>query len=493
MNLSKWSRRLKFLVVFLIPVAAVMVCNNGLDNDSWYVLSEGREIVENGIYYEDRLSMHEGLEVTVQNYGFAAIYYLLYSVFGGVGIYLMMLILSVVLMFLIYKICMLLSQKNENLSLVLALITSLFLSCTFVVTRAQMVSYVILMLVIYLLELYAREGKKKTLWLIPVLSLIQINLHASVWPMILIAVAVYMIDGIKQPRLHYKGYKIRPLILVGLLSLVIGFLNPYGLKMMTFILTSYGVPEANDYIDELQAFSVFGGNLNILLYAAIVSVMFLYIFGKNRNIRLRYLILLFGFLALGLSTIKGMSHLILVLFFPMAEVYKDVKIGEKLSRKLKWMILSWAGILAFVIVGTYAVAMVPYINSDGPSAEMVEAVDVLDKKVGNFDKNNLKVYVDYNEGGYLEFRGYKAYIDPRMEVFIKANNNKEEIFLEYYNLQNGKMDKEEFLDKYNFDYLVVREYDALYDAVKDGYELIHEKDDEESVGIRIYAKIKNVI
>ena len=154
MNLSKWSRRLKFLVVFLIPVAAVMVCNNGLDNDSWYVLSEGREIVENGIYYEDQLSMHEGLEVTVQNYGFAAIYYLLYSVFGGVGIYLMMLILSVVLMFLISKICMLLSQKNENLSLVLALITSLFLSCTFVVTRAQMVSYVILMLVIYLLELF---------------------------------------------------------------------------------------------------------------------------------------------------------------------------------------------------------------------------------------------------------------------------------------------------------------------------------------------------
>lgn len=495
MKWREWLKYLKFLIAFLIPMMGVMVCNNGLDNDSWYVLAEGREIVENGVYYEDQLSMHEGLDVTVQNYGFAAIFYLLYSAFGGVGIYLIMLILNGVLMFLIYKICMLLSNKNINLSLLIMILTDLLLAYGYIVTRAQVVSYVILMLLIYILELYVRKGNKKALWWIPVLSLLQINLHASLWPMILIVIGVYMIDGVRQPRFKYKGYKIKPLVLVGVASFVMGFLNPYGVKMMTFLLTSYGVPEANNYIEEMKTFNVFGANFNILLYVVIVSAMILYIFGKNRNIRLRYLILIFGFLALGLSTVKGMSQLILVLLFPLAEVYKDAKIGRKKSRKLKWMVLSWAGILAFATIMTYSVVMLPRVNCDGPFEEMVKAVDVLDEKVGDANKNDLKVYADYNEGGYLEFRGYRPYIDPRMEVFLLSNNGKADIFLEFYDLQRGVMERAEFLEKYNFDYLVLNEYDVLYNFVSgDEYELVFEDDNEgEYDGVKVYQKIKNVV
>ncbi len=480
----KW---LKFLIAFLIPMAAVMVMSNGLDNDSWYVLSEGREIVENGIYYEDKLSMHEGLDVTVQNYGFAAIFYLLYSAVGGAGIYIIMLILNAVLMFLIYKVCMLLSNKNTNLSLFLMILTDLLLACGFVVTRAQMVSYVIFMLMIYLLELYARKGNKKALWWIPVLSLLQINLHASLWPMILIVTAVYMIDGIKQPRLKYKGYKIKPLILVLLASFVVGFLNPYGFKMMTFILTSYGVPEANAYINELGSFRVMASSYNILLYAVIVAVLILYIFGKNKNIRLRYLLMLFGFLALGLNTIKGMSHLILVLIFPMSEVYKDAKIVK--WRRVGWITAMWTGALAAMTVVISLVMVMPNINGSVPSEAMAKGMDTVDFATGEADKSSLKVYVDYNMGGYVEYRGYKAYIDPRMEVFIKSNNGKEEIFKEFYDLQNGKVEKQKFLEKYNFDYLVLPEQDILYDFdFGEGYELIFEDDGDEYDGVKVYRR-----
>ena len=245
----------KYLIAFLIPLAGVMVCSNGLDNDSWYVLAEGREIVENGIYYEDQLSMHEGLEVTVQNYGFAVIFYLLFQAFGPVGVYIVMLLLNLLLCYLIYKICMLISNKNVNLSLILMILTDLILARWFVVTRAQMVSYCILMLVIYILELYIKTDKSKFLWWIPLLSFAQINLHASLWPMILLVMGVYIIDGIKQPKLHLEGYKKGPLLVVGLAAFLVGFLNPYGVKMMTFILTSYGVPEANININEMYPFN----------------------------------------------------------------------------------------------------------------------------------------------------------------------------------------------------------------------------------------------
>ncbi|MBQ3440928.1 hypothetical protein IJG27_01285 [Candidatus Saccharibacteria bacterium] len=487
----------KYVIAFLVPVAAVMVFHNSLDNDSWYVLAEGREIVENGIYYEDQLSMHEDLEVTVQNYGFAAIFYLFYSAFGGVGIYIAMLVLNGVLCYLIYKVCMLLSNKNVNLSLILMMLTDLLLSYSFITTRAQVVSYVIMMLVIYILELYIKTDKSKYLWWIPVLSLVQINLHASLWPMILLIIGVCILDGIKQPKLHLEGYRKKPLIVVGMMAFLVGFLNPYGVRMMTFILTSYGVPEANDYVNELKSFDL-GSNFHILLYTMIAVVMVLYIFAKNKNIRVRWLLMLFGFLALGINTIKGMSQLILVLFFPMAAVYRNVRIEKWGTRKIRWMLASWVGILALATVGTYVAVVLPGVNMDGPSEEMIAAIDILDREVGDVDKETLNIYVGYNEGGYLEYRGYKSYMDPRMEVFIRSNNGKADIFQEYYDFSKGKIEKDDFLERYDFDYIVVREDERLYDLSNDEFELIYEKDDEENnasddefgevFGVRIYKK-----
>lgn len=481
----KW---LKYLIAGLVITAAVLVCSPSLDNDSWYVLAEGREIVENGIYYEDQLSMHEDLEVTVQNYGFATIFYLIYSVFGPVGIYIGMLLFNVLLCYLVYKICMLLSNKNVNLSLVLAVLTDLLLSYWFVATRAQMVSYCILMLVIYLLELYIRKNNTKYLWWVPVLSLIQINLHASVWPMILLVIGVYIIDSFRFKKLHFDGYRTKPLIVAFVASLLVGFLNPYGFKMMTFVLTSYGIPEANNYISEMKSFELFVGVFNILLYLCVVGVLLIYIFGKRQNIRIRWLVLLFGFLALGLNTYKGMSHLILVLLFPLAAVCKDMVIRKK-YRRWGWMFISWCGILAVAMIVTVVVVKIPEII-DGPNEEIISAIDALDVDVDSGDKNNLKIYVSYDDGGFLEYRGYKPYIDPRMEVFLKANNGKEDIFKEFYDLDRGDINKQEFLNKYDFDYLVVWETDKLYTLDDKGYEMIFDKKENKDItGIRVWKKV----
>ena len=482
-------RILKFLIAALVVTAGVMVGNQSLDNDSWYILAEGRELVENGIYYEDRLSMHEGLEVTVQNYGFAVIFYLIYQAFGPIGIYIGMLLLNLLLCYLIYKICMLLSDKNENLSLLIAVLTDLLLSYGFVVTRAQMVSYCILMLVIYLLELYVKTDKSKNLWWIPVLSLVQINLHASLWPMIILVVMVYIIDSFKSKKLHLEGYRTKPLLLVFFTSVLAGFLNPYGLKMMTFILTSYGVPEAQDYITELQPFRPLDNGYNILLFSSVVMTIFLYMYGKKQNIRIRWLLMLFGFLALGLNTVKGLSHLILVLLFPLAAVYKDFKINKK-YRKWCLMATSWMGILAFSVIIASSVVLVSK-AIDGPDEKMIELMNKLDVDVGEREKDDIKVYADFKNGGFVEYRGYKPYADSRMEVFIKANNGKEDIFQELYNLKTSGtgIREDEFLRKYNFDYLVVDEFDKLYD-VDEGYELVFEKDNgDDSNGVRLYKKV----
>ena len=94
-----------------------------LDNDSWFVLAEGRHIVQSGVYKTDVLSMHEGLNITVQNYGFAAVFYLIFSWFGPAGLYFGMIVLNFLVCFLLYKIYLLVSKKNINLSLLSMILT----------------------------------------------------------------------------------------------------------------------------------------------------------------------------------------------------------------------------------------------------------------------------------------------------------------------------------------------------------------------------------
>ena len=80
---------LKYVVAFLLPLVIILLYRRTLDNDTWFVLAEGRHILEKGIYYNDVLSMHDGLEIVVQQYGFAVIFWLIYSVFGSIGLYVM--------------------------------------------------------------------------------------------------------------------------------------------------------------------------------------------------------------------------------------------------------------------------------------------------------------------------------------------------------------------------------------------------------------------
>ena len=84
--------------------------------------------------------------------------------------------------------------------------------------------------------------------------------------------------------------------------------------------------------------------------------------------------------------------------------------------------------------------------------------------------------IGYGEGSYYEYRGYKCYLDPRAEVFLKSNNKKEDILLEYYLLQHGIISYQDFIDKYNFDYILVSDNDVIYyQIIKDNtYEKVYE-------------------
>ena len=47
-------------------------------------------------------------------------------------------------------------------------------------------------------------------------------------------------------------------------------------------------------------------------------------------------------------------------------------------------------------------------------------------------------------------------------MFLKSQNEKEDIFIELYNFQNNIIPKEEFIKKYNFTHILIDYTDLLF-------------------------------
>lgn len=453
-KISKWL----YVLMFLIPIVFITFFTSHLDNDIWYLLAEGRYIVNHGIYHIDPLSIHTGLEVTVQNWLSASIFYLAYKIGKEMGILILILLMDFLICLLTYKISSLISD-NKILSLVSMLGTILFLSLAYITSRPQIFSFALLLGVIYVLELYVKTGKKKYLRWLPILSIIEANMHGSLWFMIFLFALPYIIDGIKIDALRTQGYNIKPLLFYLGIAFVAGLINPYGYKMMTFIFTSFTDKTMHLYIKELLPFN-FQWRTSKMVFSLMIAIFCCYIFFREGKVRVRYICLFCGTLILGFISVKALSHFILVSIFPLTYFFKDMfpedfsDLPESFLKTLnivyKFGVFSFIAFLIGSLVIDYKV-----IKLKTPAYDSIMYIK------DNYDTKDAKVYSSFNLGGTLEFYELKPYIDPRAEVFLKINNKKEDIFLEYYNLQIKGASIDEFLEKYNFTHLILEDGDIL--------------------------------
>jgi len=475
-----------YISLLMVPVILILFLKKWLDNDIWYLLAEGRYIIQNGIYHTDTLSIHSDLAIVVQNWLSAVILWLTYAFLKIKGIFALIIICNTVICFLLYKICMLISNKNKVLAVIITLITDLSLCLYFMVSRPQIFSFIILLIAIYLLELYIETNNKKYVYFLPLLSFLEINLHASLWWMLILFMVPYLIDSFKCDKLKLQGYNKKPLFIAFVLSLLVGFINPYGFGAITFIFKSFGDKYMLTYISELQPYNI-KSFFGIHITALTMIVMILFVFFREEKIRIRYLCLFCGTLILGLISIKGFSHYFLVLMFPLAyllkdRVPKDFSNAKKIFKKISNVFVPIFGVGCVVLL---VFASKQYKNVIRLSDRASDAVSVIDYFTGN-NPNNVKVYASFNNGGYVEFRGYHAYIDPRAEVYLKKNNKKADIHNEYYDFEFNKIERDEFLNKYKFDFLLVDMTDRLYtDMDTENYFVIYDNIND---GYKVYAR-----
>lgn len=474
----------KILTIILLIIMSLLVSffTFNLDNDFWFLINLGERILNEGFITTDIFTIHSNLSFFPQQWLTDVIFYLIYSKFKVFGIYVLVMNINLIITFLIYKISMLISNNKVKLSLSVTIITIIMLSIAFITTRPQIFDILLFLMEIYLLELYIKRNNKLYLIGLPIISILLINLHSSIWIMLFVILIPYYFDCLDKTKYFEKDkYGLIHLIIVTIIMFLLGFINPYKIDAIKYLFTSYGIPEINSFIREMQpAMITQMSGIYIFGYIFIVLVSYYY----KRKIKLRYLLLFLGTSYLALSHVRGLLYLLVCGIPSLNYSFNDIKeeIQEKYYHfKINNIIIASFGLIFLISYGYF----------------LINNRDILEKNskhylgdIANYlDENatkDIKLYTKYEDGAYLEYRGYKCYIDPRAEVFLKVNNKQEDIYLEYFALQMGNYNYKEFLKKYEFDYLIVNHDDLLYNYIEDsdGYEIVY----EENLNIGTYNK-----
>lgn len=438
---------------FIIPLLLSTTLNISKERDIWFILSYGKYILKNGLPHHDILSMHSNFTLVVQQWLSDIIYYLSYKLLGGVGIYILVFILNALVLYFLYKLCMVISNKKVFSSVISSSIIDILLMTYFVTPRPQMFTFIIFIILLYILEKYLKK-ESKVIWFIPLLSLLLVNLHASMWPCLFILMLLYLVE-FSYNYLSKKDKRILKLLQVFFVSIIVGFLNPYGLGAMTYSLTSYGVDTINRMVMEMSPFTLKGilapTNYIVLgLFFGLLTCMFI-----KKKYSLHQVLLMFGLFYMVLCNFRNVTlfYICVLPFFSMYLPFTDGR-SEFIPKRLYIVVI--LGLL--VLIGYNAVD--GKYNLVNPNKKIIDYLDKTSKK-------NIRLYANNDNGSYYEFNGYHPYIDGRVEVFVKANNHQEDIMLEYYNMSFGILDVEKFLDKYKFTHLIVDKNEILYKYLED--------------------------
>ena len=233
--------------------------------------------------------------------------------------------------------------------------------------------------------------------------------------------------------------------------IVFALINPYGIDAIRYIFTSYGNEEINHLIFEMQ-YPDITTNAGMIVYGCILLVFLCYMFFKKPKIKIRHFCLLLGTTYLAFTTYKSLAFFIIGGVFPLVAYLKEYFSPKEKPLSLREPVYRKTIILLSIIT------LLPIF---GLSFQLTNPLEKIFDYLENYPEE-IVLYTGFMEGGYSEYRGIKPYIDPRAEVFLKANNHQKDIFKEYYTLQTGRLDPGEFLKRYPFTHLLVSEKDDLY-------------------------------
>jgi len=443
------NKRKKFYLCFLVWIC-ILGCGlviKTLQNDTFYTIKIGELIVNNGIDMMDHFSFHKGLAYTYPHWLYDVFIYLIYAVFGYGGIFISSIVLFLLLLMLVFKINKSITN-NYSVSAFATFICALALS-PFATARAQLVSFFTFALEVYFIEMFLKNGKKKYLFGLLLLSLILCNIHVAVWPFYFIVYLPYLVEYIiswivskikikkenkfinflKNKFVLEKNKYIKYIFIVVIISLFTGLITPIGDTPYTYLIKTM-MGNSQNYIFEHQMLGWKNSPFTIIIA---VETLILTLISK---VKLRDLFMICGLVLMSVVSIRHLSLLSLIgticysrvfsMFFENFSFYIDDIIVRFFNKRL-------VALISFVIVVIFSgILLNSHLKKDYINDELypIEAVKYIKE---NININEMRIFNDYNFGSYLILNDIPVFIDSRADLYTKQFSGFDyDIFDDFY-------------------------------------------------------------
>lgn len=473
----------------LICVSLFFINNFYGTTDIYFIMSNGKEVLTNGIPYEDWVSIHDGLQLTLQQWLFGCVMYLLYCISNFDGIYIFTVLFGIIEGILVYKITMSLTVKNS----VIASITTILWAAAFVLNRYALprpwhISLISVLLVVLISEAY-NKNNKHFIWFLPLISIIQSNCHSTFWIVTIGVMCTYYIFNIFDKKIS-KEYTVTVLI-----SIIFGFINPYEVRGLFEWVIGSGHP-LYAHIAELAPPVNAELATIIILIILIFIALFITVYKCKHKIqknKIPIIIICVG------ATIGGLvcSRLCLysitflsILFATIITLGIRINVGTRsiIQRKdrNKYRVLSGCIVgLCILCISIHLPAM-PWskwhTKGEENVNEYISLIDIKNYLEQNDSQLETKTFFE-NEMSTEEYiyfcTGLHPYMDGRYEVYIEKLNKKEDIAGKLIEISNTNSIEElqEFIDTYKFDYVISKHANTYFnDLMPDvqGYKAVFE-------------------
>lgn len=528
--MEKKQKKIVIIFSILIGIFTIGIVGKTFQNDTFFNISIGKYILENGIDMKEHFSWIQGLTYTYSHWAFDIIMYLIYNNFGFTGIYISIILFSILINIVLFN---LLTKRGKQpvIAFIVTLISAYIIRSCYT-ARSQIVSFLCFIVEIYCIEKFIETNKKRYAVLLIVLSIIVANFHAATWPMYLVLFLPYfasaffnfispknryvllkkryqnklknvpkdskkarkyeikvnyyadILEKIEPPKyekmVRRESYNIKNLVILFVIICFTGLITPIYDTPYTYVIKSmFG--ESNfennasvDFIMEMQPITpAYSTDLVVFLIILLAFLIFM-----PTKLKLEQ-----GFLILGLLLMTIISaRYVYLLVFLGSYVLMDLiaqciaKFIPEDMQKLENILVSKKGIiiLSILIILFVLPEFLEIIVEDYVDEELypVGAVEYIKE---NLDYKNMRIYNSYNNGSYLMLNEIPVFIDSRLDVYCSEFNDTD-VFYDFTQVSLGKVNYEDVFKKYDFTHILIYNTDIIYNYIKldHNYKVLYE-------------------
>lgn len=513
------------LAAICLIIIAIAVVPKTLQNDTFYNIKCGEYILKNGIFnlVQDPFSWHV-LPYTWPHWLYDLLTFIVYHVSGsywGQGFYIVTIVLTSILGFCLYKTSLKLSKNNRVVSLITTLF-AIYLMKPYIAARAQLVTFILFVLEIYIIEKLLETNKKRYGFALLAITLLIVELHCAVFPMVFVFAAPYVAEfvflwlqdqdidekifrgilralkivhfkeekrakydsliekskknvearKIKREKRRKNPYKViieknkahRTLIIFLIIALFLGFLNPAGTGAYTYTFKIYKGNTTSSINEHLPLTLIDNKGYSIMLAVTLLILILVDI-----KIRLSDLLMFAGTLYLSLKSRRQVS-LELIMGMPLLAKFISSffeKYDNKFCPRIKEIATTIFGMVVIV-------AGVSLIGSDLYKEKVneqyvevasypVEATKFLLKYMeeNEIAPEELHLYNEYNYGSYLLLNNIPVFIDSRCDLYTPEFNGEKDIFTDALAVPGLNSNYQEIFKKYDVRHVMLYKNDDV--------------------------------